>query len=1207
MKIHHRLTDILKYTLVGVTAAVILILGFMWISQEYRWFRHETQAIRQQMLQTEKESILTAVNEIIDYINFKRSQTEERLKYTIKSRTYEAVAIANNLYQQYKDKLPRAEIEKMVKDALRPIRYNNNRGYYFATRLDGVEKLFADRPEMEEQDLIDMKDTQGKFVIKEMINIARQQGEGFIYYQWTKPNRQGSNFPKIAFVKYFKPFNWFFGTGEYLDDVEGDIKQEVLSRLRVFRFGKGQLNYIYAFTFDGITLAHYQKKMIGKELEEIALHNGPTLVQQAAQISRAPDGGFLEYLTHCKINAEGKPVKKLGYFKNIPGWDWVIATGIYTDEIEKVIETEKEKLTRRITTSIRNTVIILLIFVIITLLISRFITRHAWAGIKTFSSFFEQAATTSTRIDLPSLDFHEFKTMATGANRMIDERERIENDLKKSMENLSKSQAIAHMGSWEWELATDVMYWSEEGYRLLGLPPTTPKIDFKFYLNRVHPDDRPFFKEIIAAAIKQNQPFDIQHRLFRLDSSLRVHHTQAEIVINPDGQVERLIGIAWDITEYKKTEESLHRHEERFKNFVDSSTIGIFCYQLIPPAELDSTDELNEAIFNSRCSECNDTFARMLGNQKEKIFETPLYQVMPDTPENHKYIDHFIKNGYRVSLGLTHEIDARGNDRYFSKSMVGTIQHNRLVEIWGTQTDFTDLKLAQEESARLIMAIEQLVELIVITDANGFIQYVNPAFEQCTGYSRNEVIGKKPSFLKSGQHPNEYYAELWKTITSGQVWQGNFINKNKRGTLYTEAATISPIRDSSGVITNFVAVKRDVTREIEMEKQLFQMQKMDAIGTLAGGVAHDFNNILSAIIGYSEIALYEVAPNSDAADNISQVLTAGHRAKELVKQILSFSRISDEQQAPVRLSRVVREAVKLIRASLPASIEISLDLDGEDDYILGDTTRLHQVLINLCTNASHAMENQGLLEIIIKHVTLDGSNITLLPELKPGHYIQLIVRDSGKGMDPATLERIFDPYFTTKEIGKGTGLGLTTVHGIVRSHHGAIKVKSEVGHGSTFEIFFPAVESSGQVVTEETVTRLPRALSLSHILLVDDEEMLTDMGEQMLKLLGYRVTSKNDPRQALEYFRSHAEDIDLVLTDMTMPAMTGDRLIREARNIRPHIPVILCTGFSEQMNAAQAQELGIDYFLLKPLSLRQLGTTVRDALKGANQDPLKRK
>lgn len=1066
MKIRNSLADTFLYMLIGVTVTTILIVGYIWISQEYSRFNQSAKFLKERMLDNRKKIITTEVQEVIDFIAYKRTQTEDRLKRSIKERTYEAIAIAESLYKQLKGKRPLPEIKLIAKNALRPIRYNNGRGYFFATRMDGVEMLFADRPEMEGKNLINMKDTLGKFVIKDMIEICREKNEGFIRYTWTKPNQKGKNFPKIAFVKYFKPFDWFFGTGEYLDDVENDIKQETLARIQGLRYGPDNDGYVFAFTSNGTVITHYDTRMIGNELSEISLHNGPELVKQAVRIAGKTNGGFLEYNTHSRINGDGKPTKKISYFKASPAWDWIIASGIYADEIENAIALREQQLSSRINSSIRNSIIILSILILIVFIISRYISRRARHSFAVFSSFFDKAATDSSRIDLRQLDFGEFKTLAISANRMIDQREKIEKDLKKSNENLSKSQAIAHMGSWEWNMDSGDMYWSDEGYRLLGMSHDASGLDFQFYLNRIHHDDRDSVEQAINDALEKGTPVDLQHRIFKADGSERIHHTLAEVTKGRDGKPSGMIGIAWDITEYKSAEESLKEH--------------------------------------------------------------------------------------------------------------------------------------REEMARLSMAVEQAAELIIITDENGIIQYVNPAFEQCTGYSRKEVTGQKPSILKSGLHDNNYYKKIWDTITGGQVWQGNFTNKKKNGSLYIEEAAISPIRDGSGQIINYVAVKRDVTREKDMETQLIQMQKMDAIGTLAGGVAHDFNNILSAIIGYSEIALYDVNENSDAAENINHVLTASLRAKDLVNQILSFSRIGEEKRGPVQLSNVILESIKLIRASLPTSIVIHKDIKAEDEHILGDSTRLQQVLINLCTNAAHAMNNSGALEISLENVYLDESEASVFPDLLPGHHVKLTVSDSGTGMEQETLERIFDPYFTTKEKGKGTGLGLTTVHGIVRGHNGAIHVKSETGQGTTFELYFPALETAVPAPAAETAAGLPKAREKAHLMLVDDESMLTDMGRQMVRILGYRVTTCNDPREALEIFRAIPGDFDLLITDMTMPYMTGDKLVREFRSVRPDLPIILCTGFSENMSPEKAAELGVNHFLLKPLTLRQLGTTIHDVLENKN-------
>jgi len=507
--------------------------------------------------------------------------------------------------------------------------------------------------------------------------------------------------------------------------------------------------------------------------------------------------------------------------------------------------------------------------------------------------------------------------------------------------------------------------------------------------------------------------------------------------------------------------------------------------------------------------------------------------------------------------------------------------------------DITYRKNIEQETIRLETAIEQAGECVVITDANATIQYVNPAFEKITGYARAEVIGQNPRILQSGRHDGSFYTSMWKTLISGDVWSGHFVNHRKDGSLYEEDVTISPVKNAQGKITNYVAVKRDVTEEIKKEKQLRQAQKMEAIGTLAGGIAHDFNNILSAIIGYSEMALDKVENDASLQIYMQEIFTAGVRARDLVKQILTFSRQAEQEMKPVQIKFIVEEILRLLRASLPATIEILRNIQSADT-VLADPTQIHQILMNLCTNAAQAMrEKGGLLNVSLITVEMDEKFAAEHPDAGIGPYLRLTVRDTGLGIAPEIREKIFDPFFTTKEKEEGTGMGLAVVDGIVKGHGGFITVESKPQKGTAFHVYLPVARKCTQ---PEIELKGPLPTGSEHILLIDDEKPLVDIGREMLKRQGYEITTCTSSVEALALFKAKADRFDLVITDMTMPDMTGIDLAREFLAMRPDFPIILCTGFSETVTEETARSAGVKAFLLKPLTIHELTRTIRKVL-----------
>jgi len=391
----------------------------------------------------------------------------------------------------------------------------------------------------------------------------------------------------------------------------------------------------------------------------------------------------------------------------------------------------------------------------------------------------------------------------------------------------------------------------------------------------------------------------------------------------------------------------------------------------------------------------------------------------------------------------------------------------------------------------------------------------------------------------------------------------------------------------------------DITHEKTMEAQLHQSQKMEAIGTLAGGIAHDFNNILGGIIGYAGLSHLKTS-DTRIKPYLEQILRACDRAKDLVNQILTFSRQKDHEKKPLSVTAVVKEALKLIRSSLPATVEIRLHHENFSDTVLANATQIHQVLINLCTNAAHAMrERGGFLDVQLSRLDIAAeTSRECLPS--KGSYLKLVVRDTGHGIDPAVMDKIFDPFYTTKEPGEGTGLGLSTVYGIVKNHDGTISVSSKPGEGTAFTICLPLIDIDGKPQERDT-EEIP--LGHGHVLFVDDEELLASIGKEMLSFLGYNVSVRFSSLDALEAFRANPDRFDLVITDTTMPNMTGSILASEILKVRPGIPIIMTSGFSEKMNAEEARKIGVSEFIMKPISLGNLARTVRRVLDQQQATP----
>ena len=507
-----------------------------------------------------------------------------------------------------------------------------------------------------------------------------------------------------------------------------------------------------------------------------------------------------------------------------------------------------------------------------------------------------------------------------------------------------------------------------------------------------------------------------------------------------------------------------------------------------------------------------------------------------------------------------------------------------------TEADF------EREQERFKILVEESPLGIAIIDSSGRYEYINPEFTHIFGYTLADIPTGTAWFEKVFPDPGyrqEVISAWFEDLCRATA------NSDRHRTFQVTCKTgkekivfFRPVTMTTG--KQFV-ICLDITEQKHLESQLLRAQKMEAMGTLASGVAHDFNNILGAILGYAELAQLKVPPDQQELQySLENILKAGHRAKDLVKQILAFSRRSDQEMKPVKISLIMTEVLKLLRATLSTAIAIRQQMNAPDDLVFADPTKIHQLLMNLCTNAHHAMaEKGGVLELALDRKHIDSQTTADFPELCPGAHLCLTLRDTGCGIPPEVRNRIFDPYFTTKGKDLGTGLGLAVVHSIVHSHRGAIRVKSEPGMGSEFSIFLPIFHGKNPTA-ELPPGQLPRGSE--RILFVDDEDALADLGKRILEHLGYSVNVQTSSIDALDAFRASPHAFSLVITDMAMPHLSGDQLAQKLLEIRPDLPIILCTGYSEWISAETAQKKGFCDFVMKPLVMHEIASTIRKHL-----------
>ncbi len=770
-------------------------------------------------------------------------------------------------------------------------------------------------------------------------------------------------------------------------------------------------------------------------------------------------------------------------------------------------------------------------------------------------------------------------------------RDLAEKALHTSQEDLIESQRIAHVGSWRLDVSTNQVIWSEELYKMYGFDPAFPPPPYTEHQKLFTPESWHKLSTALNRTKERGIPYELELETTRRDGSHGWMWVRGEALFNTSGEITGLRGAAQDITERKLAENSLVETELRYQALFENMTAGFVLFEVVQDDQGAPVDLVILA--------ANQGFELTTGLKLPEVIGKRFLHVLPDVKNDSA--DWIGTYGNVALTGVSRQFDQESEHLGIYYSIIAYQAGPKQCAV--TFIDITDRKMAVKERERLLTAIEQTDDMVIITAPDGKIQYVNPAFESVTGYTQADVRGQNPRLLSSGKQDQAFYRGLWETLARGNVWKGRMVNKRKDGTLYTEESTITPVKDSKGRLVNYVSVKRDITEYMRiseeknrLEKQLIQAQKMESVGRLAGGVAHDYNNISSIIIGFSELALEKVDPDGPLHDALMEIFRAAKRSTDITRQLLAFARQQTIAPQILDMNDTIESMLKMFRRLIGEDIDLAWLPGAEIGLVKIDPSQVDQILANLCVNARDAIADVGKVTIETMNINFDETYCATHADCVAGDFVSLIVSDTGSGIAPKTLEHIFEPFFTTKDMGKGTGLGLATVYGIVRQNDGFINVYSELGKGTAIKVYLPRYTGHALEAQAEKQLDIPLSRENEVVLLVEDDASILKLGRKMLEKLGYVVLSANSPHRALSVAQNHDRDINLLITDVVMPEMNGRELSQKLQSMFPNLKIIFMSGYTANVIAHRGVlDDGVN-FISKPFSTMDMAIKVRNVL-----------
>jgi PAS domain S-box-containing protein len=1170
------LSQLLLANMLLVATLSCILVGCLWVAQETLRFNADIVAMRDRMISARKNKMKEEVNSAISYLRFMRRQTEARTRSIIRERVNEAYQIASHLHSRYAATKSQEELETLVRETLRPIRFNNGRGYFFATRLDGVEQLCATCTHLENTDLSGLQDTRGAYVIRDMVKLVEKDGEGYYSYTWGKPDTPGQDFVKTSFVKLFQPFGWLIGAGEYLDDVEEDLKREAIQWIRDIRYeGDG---YIFVGDWQGTSLSG---PAVGRNMYEVADQNGVKIVQEMIKAARN-GGGFVDYVMP-KLEGQ-RPEPKISYAAGLPEWQWYIGTGLYIDDIERdIAEYRRQSMNDLLFNILKILASMLILWLGAFFLVTR-LDRKTRRMLASFSQFFARGEHDNLEIPVDEMSVQEFRELADAANRMIAERKSAEEALREKTEELERyftaSLDMLCIATTEGQFVRLNPEWE----KVLGYP--TAELEGRSFLELVHPDDLDATLAAVRTLNSQHDVLNFENRYCCADGSYRWIEWRSRARGN------LIHAVARDITDRKRTEQELRRSEARLKDIFENMPNGYYL----------STRE-------GKFIDVNPAFVKMLGyDSREELLQVDIacdLYVSPDErdqyieeSQNPEFLSASHPEQYRLKRKDGRIILVEDHSRYLRDEQGNVICHEGICrDVTEREMAEEMLKASEETFRNIVQASPMGIHLYRLEDDDRLVFVgANPAADRLLGVDNRQFIGKTVEEAFPPLINTEIPSRYRRAAREGEHWQTEQIDYSHgriKGAFEVHAFQMSP--GNAAVLFNEITSRKKAEEERQhLQEQLVHAQKMESVGRLAGGVAHDFNNMLGVILGHTELALRGLDPAHPLFGSMTNIRKAAERSADLTRQLLAFARKQTVTPRVLHLNETVKGMLDMLRRLIGEDINLVWIPDPNAGNILIDPSQIDQILVNLCVNARDAIGDTGRITIETQRTFFDRDFCLRHPDAIPGDYAALLVRDNGCGMDADTRSHLFEPFFTSKPVGKGTGLGLATVYGIIKQNNGFIDVESEPGKGTVFRIYLPrhstGIEQKTEIPAEQVM------LGDETILVVEDEPMILEMAVTVLTGLGYTVLQTTTPTEAIRLAGENPDAIDLLLTDVILPEMNGLDLARTLEGIRPGLRCLFMSGYTADTIAHHGVlEEGV-HFIQKPFSTAALAVKVREVL-----------